>query len=258
MKKILFYTINQNIVDQALVSLNSFVSNNSGYDIKLFCFDFSEKNKNHIKSKIGQYFNNVEIIFSTSKNTEKVPGRFKKIQGLLNKKFELIYELRKEYDIVVYSDPDVIFRKNIVDIENYVSKDPGFYAQTENNFVEGWVKVVKRLLNLKKYFNCGFLVCNSEIKNFSLEEYENVSKILNTLNFCPEQNYMNYYYDIKELKPDHCYLWVNKLELDPFVVHFFSFYKPWQTESLKYAPSRFYLNITKFYKDFRKYASFKQ
>ena len=96
MKKILFYTINQNIVDQALVSLNSFVLNNSGYDIKLLSFDFSEKNKNHIKSKIGQYFNNVESRFN----------------ALMAKQKAEIENERKRLGRKVHDDVNDFYKKN--------------------------------------------------------------------------------------------------------------------------------------------------
>ena len=98
-----------------------------------------------------------------------------------------MYKLKQEYDLVIYSDSDVIFRKSVSDIESYVEMDPGLYASSENIgiYTQPWVKYVLQIFNKTKYFNCGFLVLNSDIHDYSEENYKynhNIHKSLSKVN----------------------------------------------------------------------------
>ena len=166
---------------------------------------------------------------------------------------------KQEYDLVIYSDPDVIFRKSVSDIENYVEQDPGLYASEEKIQIstDGWVKWVIKKFNKTKYFNCGFLVLNTEIPDYSEEIYKKINKLLGQYNYCPEQNYMNYYYEVKPLKSEHNYLWCNPLIHDPISVHYYNSLKPYNIKEVQHSDLLFdeknYMKISYFFNDYFKY-----
>ena len=155
----------------------------------------------------------------------------------------------------------MIFRKSVSDIENYVEKDPGLYASEEqiDCYTFPWVRYVIRKFDKTKYFNCGFLVLNSEIHGYSEEIYKKVNKALGRYNFCPEQNYMNYDYEVKPLKNEHNYLWCNKITPDPVSVHYFNCLKPYWKKDKKLLSSKtfyeihFEPRISRFFNDYFKY-----
>ena len=262
--KCIFYTINSEVISPCLTSVNSFLSHNSGYDVKIFAYNFVSNFSKRIStllSKLKELHSdsNIEIIYKEAKNTVSSVGYFSRLQGIIVEKFKLLKVLKEEYDLVIYSDPDVIFRKSVSDIESYVEKDPGLYAAEERAgiFESPWVKFVLRVLNKTKYFNCGFLVLNSEIHDYSEEIYKKVNKALGRYNFCPEQNYMIYDYDVKPLKNDHNYLWCNRLVNDPISVHYYNSIKPYKLKEYHSRPSPFGKRndekISFFFSDYFKY-----
>ena len=264
--KCIFYTINPEVISPCLTSVNSFLSHNSGYDVKIFACNFVtnfSKRISTLLSKLKELHSdsNVEVIYKETKNTVSSSGRFSRLQGIIVEKFKLLKVLKEEYDLVIYSDPDVIFRKSVSDIESYVEMDPGLYASSENigMYTQPWVKYVVRMFNKTKYFNCGFLVLNSDIHDYSEENYKKVNSALGKYNFCPEQNYMNYDYEVKPLKNEHNYLWCNKITPDPVSVHYFNCRKPYHKKDKNLiSPKTFYekhfeLQISYFYNDYFKY-----
>lgn len=262
--KCIFYTINSKVISPCLTSINSFLCHNSGYDVKIFAYNFvsdSIKNLSNLVSKLKKLHpdSNIEIIYKEAKNTISSVGFFSLLQGIIVEKFRLLKILKQEYDLVIYSDPDVIFRKSITEIENYVEKDPGLYATAEQItiFTYDLVKFVIRKLNKTKYFNCGFLVLNTEIPDYSEEIYKKVNAALGRNNFCPEQNYMNYYYEVKPLKSEHNYLWCNPLICDPISVHYFNSIKPYTLKEYHSKTSPFGkkndMKISYFFSDYFKY-----
>lgn len=262
--KCIFYTINPEVISPCLTSVNSFLSHNSGYDVKIFACNFVtnfSKRISTLLSKLKELHSdsNIEIIYKETKNTVSSAGWFSSLQGIIVEKFKLLKVLKEEYDLVIYSDPDVIFRKSVSDIENYVEKDPGLYASEEqiDIYTLPWVKYVIRKFDKTKYFNCGFLVLNSDIHDYSEEIYKKVNKALGRYNFCPEQNYMNFDYEVKPLKNEHNYLWCNKITPDPVSVHYFNVKKPYSPEkfSLSFLPymKHFEPRISRFFNDYFKY-----
>lgn len=264
--KCIFYTIDQNVISPCLTSVNSFLSHNSGYDIKIFACNFVSdfpKKLSVLISKLKELHpdSNVEVIYKETENRVSSTGRFSRLQGIIVEKFKLLYKLKQEYDLVIYSDPDVIFRKSVSDIESYVENDPGLYASSENIgiYTQPWVKYTLRKFNKTKYFNCGFLVLNSCIHDYSEENYKKVNNTLGKYNLCPEQNYMNYDYEVKPLKNEHNYLWCNPLIQDPVSVHYFNCRKPYHKENTNLlSPKPFYeihfgANVSHFFNDYFKY-----
>lgn len=258
MHKCLFYTFNFKISEIVLTSINSFISNNFDYDIKLFAINFTDLEKQVFIKNLEKINFNCDVIFKNVENYKDIPGMYKNIQGLLNEKFKILYDLKKEYDLVIYSDPDVIFRKSVKPIENYVSENPGMYATIEErNFSSYYiyVQIVKSKLKLKNYYNCGFIVLNSKIPKFSDEVFDKVDNILRQFNDCSEQNYMNYFYNLKPLKNEHNYIWVNKFCSDSISVHFANIFKPWKNNSndKNLDLKNFELKIKYYFKDYYKY-----
>ena len=263
LSKCLFYTFNFKVSKYVLVSLKSFIDNNKNFDIKLYAYNFTDEQKKEFESNFSKLkcnlinVCNVEIIYSDIENNIKVFGNFKKISNLLFEKFKHLYQLKKMYDLIIYADPDVIFRKSVKDIEDFVKQDPGFYAvQESDKFVNSYITIIKKKCLLKNYYNCGFLVLNSDIDDFSLEKFNDLNDFLGRFNLCPEQNYMNCFYKIKSLKDKHNYLWSNKLVIDPISVHYNNFVKPWTKvnfETLGADFKRNYSKITKFFKDYYYY-----
>lgn len=262
--KCIFYTINSKVISPCLTSINSFLCHNSGYDVKIFAYNFvsdSIKNLSNLVSKLKKSYpnSNIEIIYKEAKNTISSVGLFSLLQGIIVEKFKLLKVLKQEYNLVIYSDPDVIFRKSVTDIENYVEKDPGLYASEEQIQIstDGWVKWVVRKFNKTKYFNCGFLVLNTEILDYSEEIYKKINKLLGQYNYCPEQNYMNYYYEVKPLKSEHNYLWCNPLIHDPISVHYYNSLKPYNIKEVQHSDLLFgeknYMKISRFFSDYFKY-----
>lgn len=262
--KCIFYTINSKVISPCLTSINSFLVHNSGYDVKIYAYNFvsdSLKNLSNLVTKLKKLHpdSNIEIIYKETRNTIPSVGFFSSLQGILVEKFKLLKVLKQEYNLVIYSDPDVIFRKSVTNIENYVEKDPGLYATEEQItiFTSELVRFVIRKLNKTKYFNCGFLVLNSEIHDYSEEIYKKVNTALGRNNFCPEQNYMNYYYEVKPLKPGHNYLWCNGIILDPISVHYFNSIKPYTLKKYHSTVSPFGkkndIKISYFFSDYFKY-----
>lgn len=257
MNKCLFYTFDFKVSEHVLVSLKSFIDNNENFDIKLYAYNFTDEQKKEFETnfkKLKCNSCNVNIIYSDIKNDIKIFGNFKKISNLLFEKFKHLYQLKKTNDLIIYADPDVIFRKSVKDIENFVEQDPGLYAvQESDNFVNPYITIIKKKCLLKNYYNCGFLVLNSDIDDFSIEKFRDLNDFLGRFNLCPEQNYMNYFYKIKSLKNEHNYLWSNKLVIDPISVHYNNFVKPWTRvnfETLDVDFKRTYSKITKFFKDY--------
>ena len=248
--KCIFYTINPEVISPCLTSANSFLSHNSGYDVKIFACNFVtnfSKRISTLLSKLKELHSdsNIEIIYKETKNTVSSVGQFSRLQGIIVEKFKLLKVLKEEYDLVIYSDPDVSFRKSVSDIENYVEKDPGRYASEEHIdcYTLPWVKYVIRMLDKTKYFNCGFLVLNSEIHDYSEEIYKKVNKALGRYNFCPEQNY----------------LWCNKMTPDPISVHYFNSKKPYHKKGQNLLlpktiyEKHFEPRISRFFTDYFKY-----
>lgn len=262
--KCIFFTINSKVISPCLTSINSFLVHNSGYDVKIFAYNFDSnftKKISNLVSKLKKIHpdSSIEIIYKEVKNTIPSVGYFSSLQGIIVEKFKLLKVLKEEYNLVIYSDPDVIFRKSVTDIENYVEKDPGLYATEEQItiFTSELVKYVIRKLNKTKYFNCGFLVLNSKIPDYSEEVYKKVNAALGRNNFCPEQNYMNYYYEVKPLKTYHNYLWCNRIIPDPISVHYFNSLKPYTLKEYRSRLSPFGKRndekISYFFSDYFKY-----
>lgn len=262
MSKCLFYTFDFKIAEHVLVSLKSFIDNNKDFDIKLYAYNFTGEQKKEFESNFKklEFSNcdcNYEIIYTDIENTIKIFGFYKNISNLLFEKFKHLHQLKKTYDLIFYVDPDVIFRKSVKDIELFVEKDPGFYAVEESDkFANAYITIVKKKCKLKHYYNCGFLVLNSDIDEFSLEKYNEMHNCIGKFNICAEQNYMNCFYKIKSLKDEHNYLWSNDLVIDPISVHYNSLIKPWTTvnfETLCFDFKRNYFKIVRFFKDYYYY-----
>lgn len=263
LSKCLFYTFNFKVSKYVLVSLKSFIDNNKNFDIKLYAYNFTDEQKKEFESnfrklKCDSHVScDVKIIYKDIKIDIKIFGIFKDISNLLFEKFKHLYQLKKTYDLIIYADPDVIFRKSVNDIEDFVEQDPGLYAVRESdNLINAYITIIKKKCLLKNYYNCGFLVLNSDIDNFSREKFNDLNNFLGRFNVCPEQNYMNYFYKMKNLKDEHNYLWSNKLVSDPISVHYNNFVKPWTKVNFETLDADFirnYSKITKFFKDYHYY-----
>ena len=262
MRKCLFYTFDFKIAEHTLVSLKSFIDNNKDFDIKLYAYNFTDEQKKEFDSNFKklEFSNsdcNCEIIYADIGKDIPVFGGWKDISNLLFEKFKHLCILKKTYDLIFYVDPDIIFRKSVKDIELFVEKDPGFYAAEESDkLVNRYITIIKKKCKLERYYNCGFLVLNSDIDEFSLEKYNEMHNFVGRFNVCPEQNYMNCFYKMKSLKNEHVYLWSNDLVIDPISVHYNNFIKPWTKVNCETIDDEFKRNrykITKFFKDYYYY-----
>ena len=70
--KCIFYTINSEVISPCLTSVNSFLSHNSGYDVKIFAYNFVtnfSKRISTLLSKLKELHSdsNIEIIYKETK-----------------------------------------------------------------------------------------------------------------------------------------------------------------------------------------------
>ena len=93
--KCIFYTINSEVISPCLTSVNSFLSHNSGYDVKIFAYNFVSNFSKRIStllSKLKELHSdsNIEIIYKETKNTVLSVGWFSSLQGIIVEKFKLL------------------------------------------------------------------------------------------------------------------------------------------------------------------------
>ena len=113
--KCIFYTINPEVISPCLTSVNSFLSHNSGYDVKIFACNFVtnfSKRISTLLSKLKELHSdsNIEIIYKEAKNLE------------MDQLARLIYDSTGPITI---SDEAAEYIKNtfIVNLPYYVQKE---------------------------------------------------------------------------------------------------------------------------------------
>lgn len=177
------------------VAITSLVLNAGGvvYDIYIVVDEtVSENDKDRLKS-LESYFQipfTITFIEITNKFNSVVSSR--SYWSKANYYRLLLPELFPQFDMVIYSDADIIFQSSLKDV--YKSLGDNFLAASQDNMKSPLIQEQTKLLELKVgqiYFCAGFLVLNLQ----KLRDNNLVSKSLELVkrNFkCMDQDVLNF------------------------------------------------------------------
>lgn len=161
------FAFDNNLVRPACICISSLLMNakeETFYDIFILHSEKESINQSDI-NKIPTYFKNCRIQYKAI--GDEFDGAFE-IRGITTPAYYrlLIPELIPEYDKIIYSDVDMIFRMDLSDLYsldldgNYIGAVLGLSITLDKNNAK-YTKTIG--LNEKKYFQSGFLLINSAL-----------------------------------------------------------------------------------------------
>lgn len=236
-------TINKRYIDPLIVMLCSYTKNNP-YPTTVYVMntDLQEKDFNTIKEHLGSTIKLVDI---------KIDDRRLK-NAPVSKKFPITMYYRlfawkylpKTIDKVLYLDPDIIIRGDIMDLYQLDLKKNDFAGATHVGFFVKVFNDIRLKIKYKNiYVNSGVLLMNlKELRRSSIDEqtiYTYIDKNKKKL-FLPDQDIISSLYKNKILKIDttiynftekmlkkHSLEWVEK---NTKIIHYCGKNKPWKKQ----------------------------
>lgn len=162
------FAFDNNLVLPACVCISSLLSNaneDTFYDIFILYSESSKIDRTDLDT-LPMYYNNCKINYRLVDNT--FDAAFE-IRGITTPAYYrlLIPELISEYDKVIYSDVDVVFRMDLWDLYQ-INLDGYYLAATRDlglNLSNDGVEYIKTLNGVKAgdYLQSGFIVLNSSL-----------------------------------------------------------------------------------------------
>ena len=177
------FAFDNNLVFPACVCLSSLMihaKEDTFYDIFILHSEHEQLNCEEL-DKFPTYYSNCSVTYRTVGN---VFDEAFEIRGITTAAYYrlLIPELIPEYDKVIYSDVDVIFRMDLFDL---YSQDLGnnYIAATRDlglNFGEDGIKYINSMpeLHVGEYLQSGFIVLNNcaILRDGKIEEFKQLAK----------------------------------------------------------------------------------
>lgn len=177
------FAFDNNLVFPACVCLSSLMMHakeDTFYDIFILHSEHEQLNCEEL-DKLPNYYSNCSVTYRTVGN---VFDEAFEIRGITTAAYYrlLIPELIPEYDKVIYSDVDVIFRMDLFDLysqelgNNYIAatRDLGL------NFGEDGIKYINSMpeLHVGEYLQSGFIVLNNStiLRDGKIEEFKQLAK----------------------------------------------------------------------------------
>ena len=162
------FAFDNNLVLPACVCISSLLSNaneDTFYDIFILYSESANVDRTDLDT-IPKYYNNCKINYRLVDNTFETAFE---IRGITTPAYYrlLIPELIPEYDKVIYSDVDVVFRMDLWDLYQ-INLDGYYLAATRDlglNLSKEGVEYIKTLNGVKAgdYLQSGFIVLNSSL-----------------------------------------------------------------------------------------------
>lgn len=281
--KVIVFSFDSNIIDPAIVAMYSLLEN--------------VKDTVHIVCCISKdvcIFNRARILNKLKTLNKKFFISFIDIENVLHKSFDQAFVVRgitkpayyrlfmdqflPNFKYVIYSDIDVVFKKDVFDVYSLVKSNKAFYAVPSVNLS------VRSKFNgsvWEYYFNSGFLVANLERIRRLDKSCETENLLSKKLNF-QDQDILNKVYkcEIEKLPPSYCLIpsayivdgankyisccakdlftkeEVNQLS-DPHIIHYAGV-KPWNNNKINLADEWLLYCDKIFHGDFSKIVELKE
>lgn len=265
----IFYSISDNFTNYAAVSLSSLVDHTSSNHHYTVIFLHQFLSKQHKADLRTFKRTNVQIKFcridqhllQTIQNRKEnylradffTPSIFYRL---------FIPELFPQYDKAIYLDSDTIVNADLANLYKIQLKHQLFAACVDSSIqqVPKMIAYIRQTLALdpKKYINSGVLLLNC--RTLRAENFlHHFFKLLTTYHFdciAPDQDYLNeigagriYYLNKKwDAMPNE----KTRPLVNPFLIHYNLFFKPWHFQKVQYA-EYFWQNAatTKFYSELK-------
>lgn len=177
------FAFDNNLVLPACVCISSLLSNaneDTFYDIFILYSESGNVDRTDLDT-IPKYYNNCKINYRLVDNTFETAFE---IRGITTPAYYrlLIPELIPEYDKVIYSDVDVVFRMDLWDLYQ-INLDGYYLAATRDlglNLSKEGVEYIKTLNGVKAgdYLQSGFIVLNSSLimRDGLVEQFKALAK----------------------------------------------------------------------------------
>lgn len=177
------FAFDNNLVLPACVCISSLLSNaneDTFYDIFILYSESANVDRTDLDT-IPKYYNNCKINYRLVDNTFETAFE---IRGITTPAYYrlLIPELIPEYDKVIYSDVDVVFRMDLWDLYQ-INLDGYYLAATRDlglNLSKEGVEYIKTLNGVKAgdYLQSGFIVLNSSLimRDGLVERFKGLAK----------------------------------------------------------------------------------
>lgn len=177
------FAFDNNLVLPACVCISSLLSNaneDTFYDIFILYSESGNVDRTDLDT-IPKYYNNCKINYRLVDNTFETAFE---IRGITTPAYYrlLIPELIPEYDKVIYSDVDVVFRMDLWDLYQ-INLDGYYLAATRDlglNLSKEGVEYIKTLNGVKAgdYLQSGFIVLNSSLimRDGLVERFKGLAK----------------------------------------------------------------------------------
>lgn len=250
MNKVAFCVVDSDYIDPAIVALTSFFRFSS---TKVVCYVEEGTNYQRLRQATAGHpieFRVVEFpkfpIHETLGNKYLELFVSRKSLPAFAMRIMALQELKKEADIIVNFDLDVMFFNTIQFLIDRCD-DEHIYGVSERKNRDRWMAN----LNLNEiicnpvYINTGFVVYGAKaISDNLLDEYESFLHDFSKDIYCPEQDFINHSFvnEIREIPAHFNLMFTDEryTQIAPVMVHFIGADKPWTERTLNDFNARFY------------------
>ena len=249
-RKVAFCVVDSDYIDPAIVALTSFFRFNS---TKVVCYVEEGTNFQRLKQATAGHpieFRSVEFpqfqIHETLGNKYLELFVSRKSLPAFAMRILALQELKKEADIIINFDLDVMFFNTIQFLIDRCD-DEHIYGVSERKNRDRWMVN----LNLNEiicnpvYINTGFVVYGAKaISDNLLDEYERFLHDFSKDIYCPEQDFVNHRFvnEIREIPAHFNLMFTDEryTQIAPVMVHFIGADKPWTDTTYHDISSKFY------------------
>lgn len=249
-KTVAFCVVDSDYIDPAIVALTSFFRFNS---TKVVCYVEEGTNYQRLRQATAGHPIEFRVVeFPQFQIHETLGNKYlelfvsRKSLPAFAMRILALQELKKEADIIVNFDLDVMFFNTIQFMIDRCD-DEHIYGVSERKNRDRWMAN----LNLNEiicnpvYINTGFVVYGAKaISDNLLDEYERFLHDFSKDIYCPEQDFINHRFvnEIREIPAHFNLMFTDEryTQIAPVMVHFIGADKPWTERTLNDFNARFY------------------
>lgn len=249
-KTVAFCVVDSDYIDPAIVALTSFFRFNS---TKVVCYVEEGTNYQRLRQATAGHpieFRSVEFpqfpIHETLGNKYLELFVSRKSLPAFAMRILALQELKKEADLIVNFDLDVLFFNTIQYLVDKC-KPNRVYGVSERKNRDRWMSNLQLndIIPNQVYINTGLVVYGAEtIAPDLIEQYESFLHEFSKHIYCPEQDFVNHHFGnvIQEIPAHFNLMFTDEryTQIAPVMVHFIGADKPWTDTTYHDISSKFY------------------
>lgn len=249
-KTVAFCVVDSDYIDPAIVALTSFFRFNS---TKVVCYVEEGTNYQRLRqATAGHPIEFIVVEFPQFQIHETLGNKYlelfvsRKSLPAFAMRILALQELKKEADLIVNFDLDVLFFNTIQFLVDKC-KPNRVYGVSERKNRDRWMSNLQLndIIPNQVYINTGLVVYGAEtIAPDLIEQYESFLHEFSKHIYCPEQDFVNHHFGnvIQEIPAHFNLMFTDEryTQIAPVMVHFIGADKPWTDTTYHDISSKFY------------------